>query len=283
MLTLFLSLSLAAAPQGCDPVVQDLMAGQHHDVGDVTITNTGDTLRIDVALSDRAVMHHNGTIYAVQIYAGFGPPPTNSGGNVAPGQFPYKTEYPNGTTSHTELIALSDFGAECGDTIQIAVHAEVSCDNHPDETAWMFGNNPFGGGQWGWWLDYDLCCTAGVGGDMDLGLGELCIGRSCTITVTNAVPGEIVQLFRNEDRIVLGSGYTESAFNGTVMDLTGSLTLLRTKAADANGAVTMSIRLPVTIAPGTIFGFQAVALRTGAPAGISEARYAVAGYSSLGI
>lgn len=279
----FILLALAAAPQGCDPVVQDLMAGQHYDVGDVTITNTGDTLRIDVELSMAAQMHHNGAIYAVQIYAGFGPPPTNGGGNVAPGQFPYKTEYPNGTASHTELIALSDFGAECGDTIQIAVHAEVSCDNHPDETAWMFGNVPFGGGQWGWYLDYDLCCTAGATGDMDLGIDELCIGRTCMVTVTNAQPGEVVQLFRNQDLILLGNGHTEAAFNGTTMDLTGTLTLLRTKVADVNGAATMKIRLPATIAPGTIFGFQAVAVRPSLPAGVSEARYAVANYSAFSL
>ncbi len=281
MLTLLLS--LAAASQGCQPVVQDLIAGQHFDVGDVTISNTGDTLRIDVELSARAVHHRHATIYAVHIYAGFGPPPTNHGGNVAPGQFPYKTDYPNGTTAHTELIALSDFGAECGDTIQIAVHAEVSCDSHPDETAWMFGNNPFGGGQWGWWLDYDLCCTSNASGDMDLGLSDLCIGRNCAVTVTSAQPGEVVYLFRNEELILLGSGYTEPAFNGTMMDLTGSLTLLRSKAADANGTAQMNIRLPASIAPGTIFGFQAVAVRAGVPAGISEAHYAVAVYDSLGL
>lgn len=278
-----LLLSLAAAPQGCQPVVQDLMAGQHYNIGEVTISNTGDTLRVDIQLDMGGVMHHDGTIWAVQIYAGFGPPPTNSAGNVAPGLFPYKTEYPNGTISHTELIPLSDFGAACGDTVQVAVHCEVSCNLHPDETAWMTGNVPFGGGQWGWYLDYDLCCTANSNGDMDLGLTELCIGRSCTVSVTNAQPGELVYLFRNQGLIVLGSGRTVPALNGTVMDLTGSLTLLSTQVADAAGVATASVRLPATIAPGTVFGFQAVAPRSGAPAGISEARYAVASYASLSL
>lgn len=256
-----LILSLAAAPQGCDPFVTDLIAGQHYKTGTVTVTNTGDTLRIDVEILPRAVMHHGAIMWDVAIYAGFGPPPTSGNGNVAPGLFPYKTDYPLGTTSHTELIPLSDFGAVCGDTVQVAVHANVSCNVHGNETAWAVGQNPFGGGQWGWWMDYDLCCSSNANSGLDLDVSSLTIGGAATFTASGAQSGELVTFYRSSKAIVMGSGYSLPAFGATVLDLQAPVYSVGTATTDALGVASLSKAIPAHIPAGRVFAFQAVVLR----------------------
>jgi hypothetical protein len=257
-----INLLLALAAQGCQPFTTDLMAGQHHDVGDVTVTNTGDTLRIDVELSAGAVHHQNATIYALHIYAGFGPPPTNQGGNVAPGQFPYQTDFPSGVTSHTELIPLSDLGAICGDTLQIAVHAEVSCNSHPDETGWGLGNHPFTGGQWGWWMDYTLCCTSSANFGMELSVSPLVIGQAATVSVTGAQPAETITIYRSSKPILMGSGYTSPSFGATVLDIQAPVRPIGSAVADATGRAALSLTIPAGAPLGSLMSFQAVALRS---------------------
>ncbi len=259
---LSLLLALAAAPQGCDSFVTDLMAGQHHKAGTVTVTNSGDTLRIDVQITPMAVMHHQGTIWAVHIYAGLGPPPTNHGGNVSPGQFPYKTSYPNGVSSHTELIPLSDLGAVCGDTVQVAVHTDVSCDLHGNQTAWAEGQNAFTGGQWGWWMDYDLCCGSSSSSGLDLDVSPLTIGGAAVFSSTGAQPGELVTVYRSSKPIVMGSGYTHPSFGATVLDIQAPVRVVGSATADGLGVASFSKSIPIHVPAGRVFAFQAVVLRS---------------------
>lgn len=245
----------------CQPAVHDLMAGQHFDVGDVTITNTGDALRIDVELAGGAVHHHQAMLYAVHIYAGLGPPPGAANcGNPPPGQFPYKTDYPAGTMSHTEVIPFSDLGIQCGDTVQVAVHAEVSCASHPDETAWASGQNPFCGSRWGWWIDYDTCCTASVGGPQ-LGVSPLVAGSAATFSVTGALPHETLSLYRSFRPAVMGAGHWQPSYGATVLDVQSPIALVGTMTADSAGAATLSLTIPATAPVGRWLTLQAVALR----------------------
>lgn len=257
-------LALAAIPQGgsCDPYVVDLLAGQHILAGEVTVTNSSDTLRIDVDLHTGMMNHQHGAIWAVHIYAGFGPPPTDGNGNVAPGQFPYKTDYPNGTTSHIELIPLSDFPATGGDVIQIAVHAEVSCDLHGNETAWAFGQNPFTGGQWGWWSDYTVCGNTNLSSGFDLDVSPLLIGGAVVFSTTGSQPGELVTFYRSGKPILLGSGYTKAAFGATILDLQAPIRKVGTAVTDALGIASFTKTIPATVPAGRVIAFQAVVLRS---------------------
>lgn len=259
MLTLILA--LAAAPQGCQPFTTDLLAGQTNDVGNVVITNTGDTLRIDVSIGHGAAHHHNGNFTHLAIYAGFGEPPSNGGGNHPPGGFPYQYDFPNGATSYSALIPLSDFGAQCGDTIQIAVHADVHCNNHPDETAWANGQNPFTSGQWGWWIDYDVCCSANANSGMNLSVPALTAGSAATFSVSGALPGESITIYRSAGAIVMGSGWTTSAFGSTVLDIQSPVSALGTSVADVNGVASLVKVIPANAPVGRLYAFQAVALR----------------------
>lgn len=257
----------------CQPAVHDLMAAQHYDVGDVTVTNTGDALRIDVELAAGAVHHQGAMIYAVHIYAGLGPPPGAANcGNPPPGQFPYITDYPLGTHVHTEVIPFSDLGIQCGDTVQIAVHAEISCSSHPDETAWASGQNPFCGGRWGWWLDYTTCCTANSSG-MTLSASGLPIGGAASFSVTGAQASELVYIYRSRKPILMGAGWTAASFGATVLDIQAPVGLLGTAVADVNGAAVLSVTVPLTAPAMQWMAFQAVALRS-PDAAASNAVYA---------
>jgi hypothetical protein len=256
-----LSLVLLAAPPQCQPVVQDLIAGQHFDIGDVTITNTGDTLRVDVELAASGIHHHDGMIWAVHIYAGSGPPPGAANcGNPVPGHFPYRTEYPLGTHHHTELIPFSDLGIACGDPVQVAVHAEVSCDLHADETAWSTGQNEFCGSRWGWWLDYDTCCTVNSSG-MHLSVGPLLAGAAGNFAVDGAQAGEALTFYRSAKPIVLGGGFTSPSFGATILDLQAPVGKLGTAVANAAGVATLTVAIPLHAPSGMLLAVQAVALR----------------------
>lgn len=276
MLSILLALSALAqsTPRDCEPFVTNLIAGQQHKAGTVTVTNSGDTLRIDVEIPEHWVMHHNAALWAVHIYAGFGPPPTNGNGNVAPGQFPYKTDYPLGTASHTQLIALADFGGQCADTVQIAVHAEVSCNLHGNQTGWAEGQHSFTGGQWGWWLDYDICCGNQPSPGMDLDVSPLRLGHSATFSATGAQPAETVTFFRSSKPILLGSGVHRPVLGATILDLQAPIYAVGSAQADGNGVATLSRTVPAQLGAGRVFAFQAVALRN-PDAFVSNAVYGV--------
>jgi hypothetical protein len=276
MLSIFLALSALAqsTPRDCDPLVTDLMAGQHHKAGTVTVTNSGDVLRIDVEIPARWVTQHNARLWAVHIYAGFGPPPTNPGGNVAPGQFPYKTDYPLGVASHTQLIPLADFGGVCGDTVQIAVHTELSCNLHGNETGWAMGQHPFGGGQWGWWLDSDICCGNQPARGMDLDVSPLLLGGTANFTATGAQPAELVTFYRSSKPILMGSGVQRPVLGATILDIQAPISAVGSDQADGNGVATLSKTIPAQLGAGRVFAFQAVVLRT-PDAFVSNAVYGV--------
>lgn len=135
----------------CVPLQQNLYAGQTIDAGDVTIENNNTTLKINVQTQDGWMLK------ALHIYVGTTPVPTNAGGNVAPGQFPYKTTYASPVSSATISIPISDLGVQCFGAVYIAVHAEV-VKGSQSETAWAEGPFPFLGGQWGWSMNYQVCC-----------------------------------------------------------------------------------------------------------------------------
>lgn len=233
--------------QQCSSLETDLIAGQTIDVGRVIVENTPTELHIRVS-ADRPWF-----IEAVHIYAGPGPLPTNSGGNVAPGQFPFKTDYNPPVALHEEVISLAQIAMQCGDTALVAVHCEMALYNCQgqkiqEETAWAFGN-PFSGNQWGWSLDFDLCCTGcEMTGSLDLAVDPLHPGMPAGLTATGAPAGQLVRFFGGCGRTVCTDGR---------LDLVGTVDTLGTVAADPSGLAAITIQVPSTALVGRVFSFQA--------------------------
>jgi len=135
-----------------EPHVATLYAGRTIDAGDVSVSNTATELIVGLDVGT------SWTIDLVHLYAGTGPVPTNPGGNVALGRFPYGTD-PNPPAAGVELrVPLSELGVTCGDTIVVAVHADLRGTDGRGEGAWAFGD-PFTGRQWGWSFSYVICCA----------------------------------------------------------------------------------------------------------------------------
>lgn len=230
-----------SAAQSCDKFETELFAGQTIHSGDINVTNTGTHLRIGIRTSGGWLLD------LVHIYAGLDPVPVNGAGNPAPGQFPYQTDYDPPVSRHIEMIPLSDLGAQCGDTLYVAVHADVvKLDQHGNvtdsETAWGFGT-PFGGSRWGWWFNYDLCCCSGSN-PLTLTVDPLHIGQSASFHVAGAQQDDDVAFFVNFGLIACDAGPALGAFGGMRLDLISPLRLIGVAQANANGEAMISVMVP---------------------------------------
>jgi hypothetical protein len=141
----------------CEAHETDLIAGQHTDTGSVSVSNDEDEIMITVDAASPYLLSE------VHIYVGTDPVPTNNGGAPAPGQFPYKVEFPEPVGSYELDVALAELGVGCDESLNVAVHAVVvSFDRSGNEifseTAWGFGDEEFEGSRWGWSFDYGICC-----------------------------------------------------------------------------------------------------------------------------
>jgi hypothetical protein len=140
----------------CTPTTQTLYAGRTIDAGTVTVTNTTDELIVRVETSGEWLLEQ------VHVYAGTGPVPTNRGGNVAPGSFPYHFDVDPAGPRAEVRIPLSALGVTCdGQRLVIAVHTEVvrvvNGEVVQQETGWGNGTR-FTGSQWGFWFEHVTCC-----------------------------------------------------------------------------------------------------------------------------
>lgn len=161
----------ATAQDSCEPIfcaerdpdcVIDLFGGQTIDAGDVTLSNDGNLLFIQVTTQD------GWQFDTLHIYVGTEPVPTNGGGNVKPGQFPYSTEFDMPMASYTQVVDLLALGIDtaapdCASTsIHIVVHAElIHAANDQEETGFAFGETEFPGRRWGWSVCYGVECDPG--------------------------------------------------------------------------------------------------------------------------
>jgi hypothetical protein len=145
----------------CGDLSTPILAGQHIDAGEVTITNDWDTLYVD------ATTHDGWLIKEIHVYVGTDPVPVNNGGNPAPGQFPYKVSFAEPYPSqHQFAIPLEDLEVGCGDTLNVAFHAAlVKVDEYgeviDEETGWGQGD-PIGK-NWAMGFEYTICCDDGEG------------------------------------------------------------------------------------------------------------------------
>jgi len=130
---------------GGDSNVTDLIAGQNHDAGDITVTNDGDNLFITYTLEG------DWTMSEAHLYVGTTYPKKN-----APGQFPYKVSDLGGVTEYTFTVPLGDW--DCGTDLIIAAHAVVTdgaVGGFGEQTGWGFGPEGFTN-KWGWYMHYTI-------------------------------------------------------------------------------------------------------------------------------
>lgn len=130
-----------------------LLAGQHIDVGTVTVWNDADTLYVQFATTgnwviDETHVHIGATVDDI--------PQKN--GNPRPGQFAYKTTHDPAVTEYTYEIPLGDYAA--GDTLVVATHAALSLlDENGEviqtETGWGDGID-FPGKNWATYFEFTV-------------------------------------------------------------------------------------------------------------------------------
>lgn len=123
----------------------DLIAGQHHDAGDITVTNDGTNLYITYTLEG------DWTMSEAHLYVGTTFPKKN-----APGQFPYKATNLGGVTEYTFTVPLGAW--DCGTNLIIAAHAVVTdgaVGGFGTQTGWGFGPTGFTN-KWGWYMGYTV-------------------------------------------------------------------------------------------------------------------------------
>ena len=105
--------ALFATPASADDV-KDLMAGQHTDIGEVTVCDDGSDIFVTYDATNGAFLS------TTHLYLS-----TTEPRKHAPGRFPYKNE---GIWTETDeySIALSDLSASAGDTLYVAAHANTT-------------------------------------------------------------------------------------------------------------------------------------------------------------
>ena len=148
LLIAMLLMSPAVCYSQVEPMVVPLMAGQHINVGTVSVTNTENELLVTYQTTGDWLIKE--THLDVELsYNGLD---TNKKGNPIPGKFTYKTShpYPVGQVQFT----IENFGWAEESVLYIAAHAVVTS-SQGTETAWGEGLE-FPGNNWGMYFNYTV-------------------------------------------------------------------------------------------------------------------------------
>lgn len=145
------------------PKIVTLWAGQFYDAGDVTISNDGDFLSVEINAANGWVLTqtHVGTARTLEDL------PQTGSGNPQIGHFELSSEHEPPVTSYVYEVSLLEYGYELGDPIVLAVHAEVELYDGggtliQEETAWADGPE-FPGRSWATYVEYTIQeCTTPV-------------------------------------------------------------------------------------------------------------------------
>jgi hypothetical protein len=131
--------------------ITTLFAGQHIDVGEISISNDANNLFVVYNVKG------NWSLKETHLYVGNeGNLPLGGGGNPKIGHFPYHGDH-DLTQSYTFTVPLDQL-EKC---FVISAHAVVVKEENGDitssETAFGFGENEFDdGSRWGWYFEYCL-------------------------------------------------------------------------------------------------------------------------------
>jgi len=153
-----LALTMGLAPgvmADNDTKVVTLYAGQHIDVGTVSVWKDGDNLYVKYELAP-GVVAEGWCIVETHVHVGKEPtdfPLAGRSGNPVPGRFDYKADHEPCVTECEYVIPLGDW--EAGDVLLIAAQAVV--ENETDhETAWADGTRFVDRGNWATYFTYTV-------------------------------------------------------------------------------------------------------------------------------
>jgi len=131
-----------------EPMVVPLIAGQHINVGTVTVTNTETEIVVTYETNGDWLITE--THLDVELdYSGLN---TTKKGNPIPGQFTYHASHSSPVAS--DSFTIGNFGWTVGSPIYIAAHAVVTS-SQGTETAWGEGLD-FPGNNWGMYFNYTV-------------------------------------------------------------------------------------------------------------------------------
>lgn len=123
-----------------------LIAGQHHEIGTVTVNVEGDVLRVTYTIFEDWVLEATHLHITNCAEGGF---PTTGANNPKIGHFEYTNQHEDGITQVSYVIEIEEITGE----LCFAAHAEV--DGPSKETAWAAGED-FGGNSWAMYFKVDL-------------------------------------------------------------------------------------------------------------------------------
>ncbi len=105
--------------QACEPLTTDLIAGQHTDVGSVTVWNSpdGSTLYVQYVVDS--------PWYLTEAHFWASIDWNDIPQNAAPGQFPYKEEFAEPYPTEYTFSITKEEGWDCGTQLYLAAHATV--------------------------------------------------------------------------------------------------------------------------------------------------------------
>jgi len=138
-LALILLPTAAFAHTADDPFVTDLIAGQHHDVGEVKVWNDGEYLHVKYETTDDWYLVET-HLHVATSFEGI---PQTKKGNPKPGKFDIKWPHDPPVQNHEYWVKLE---WDPGTKLYIAAHAAVvringSGERVQEETAWGDGND----------------------------------------------------------------------------------------------------------------------------------------------
>ncbi len=163
----------AAQAQTCGATSWDLTAGQHIDVGTVTVSNSQTHLYVTYTLDDPD--YPNAAFGTLHLWAGNDllNVPANKQGTPVPGQFcgadGGACVDATGLQTYTFAVPFSDLNivdatSVCGSSLYVVTHAEVDLDGDastPGHETAFGGSNVGSGTRWWFYGVYSVCCDFG--------------------------------------------------------------------------------------------------------------------------
>ena len=139
----------------CEDYTIDLIAGQHIDSGDISVTNTQDGLTITITTQDGWSLSET----HISVEDAEDNIPQNKKGNPIPGHFEHSTTHDPNVDSY-EIVIPFDTLPDNDGSLTIAVHAVVQqiVDGEiiAEETAWKNGDPFVQKGNWPMYNTYDI-------------------------------------------------------------------------------------------------------------------------------
>lgn len=192
-----LSVAPALLPDDVDTCGENtrvsLVAGQHTDIGTVTVANDEDNVYVTFATGTGWTLRAT----HLEVATSLGDVPVNGAGNPVMGHFTWQQTHADGTKRFTVTIPRSELGVEVGDELIVAAHADVyDTDSERSEGAWGEGTRFVeNGGNWATHFSFTV-----QGCIVVLGPDELCSDHGDDAIATFADP-DLEQLVRRQGQI----------------------------------------------------------------------------------